>query len=302
MLNEPVNGSVYIIDAPFYGESGVLGTYVVKGETPLVVDPGPTVSIPYVVRGLEALGVDSRSLKHVALTHIHLDHACGSWKLLGRYPYANLYVHPRGSGHMIDPSRLEKAARSLFGGAVNSYGEIRGVPSGRVVESRDGEVLDLGGTAVNVLWTPGHSTHHQSFFVSEDEVIVVGDAGGFYTSETGVIAPTTPPPFNPASAVDSLDKLIALRPRYICYGHFGFSEGAVEKLKAHKRQIILWSRIVSEGLEEGLGLREIYEKIRTEDPMAEKDGEFSEDMKERSSFINLQGFVKYHEWIRERGK
>ena len=302
MLTEPVNGNVYIIDAPFHGESGVLGTYVVKGETPLVVDPGPTVSIPYVVRGLEALGVDSWSLKRVALTHIHLDHACGSWKLLERYPYASLYVHPRGSGHMIDPSRLEEAARSLFGGAVNSYGEIRGVPSGKVVESWDGEVLDLGGATVNVLWTPGHSAHHQSFFVPEDEVIIVGDAGGFYTSDTGVIMPTTPPPFNLASAVDSLDKLIALGPRYICYGHFGFSEGAIEKLEAHKRQIILWSRIVGEGLEEGLGLREIYETIRTEDPMAEKDGEFSEDMKERSSFINLQGFVKYNEWIKEREK
>jgi len=302
MLTEPVNGNVYIIDAPFHGESGVLGTYVVKGETPLVVDPGPTVSIPHVVRGLEALGVDSGSLQHFALTHIHLDHACGSWKLLERYPYANLYVHPRGSGHMIDPSKLEEAARSLFGRAVNSYGEIRGVPSGKVVESRDDEVLDLGRATVNVLWTPGHSTHHQSFFVPEDEVIIIGDAGGFYMSDTGVIMPTTPPPFNPASAVDSLDKLIALGPRYICYGHFGFSEGAVEKLEAHKCQIILWSRIVGEGLEEGLGLREIYEMIRAEDPITEKEGEFSEDIEERSSFINLQGFVKYHEWIKQRGK
>jgi len=25
-------------------------------------------------------------------------------------------------------------------------------------------------------------------------------------------------------------------------------------------------------------------------------------MNERSSFINLLGFVKYHEWIKERGK
>ena len=102
--------------------------------------------------------------------------------------------------------------------------------------------------------------------------------------------------------MDSLDRLIALGSRYICYGHFGFSDGAVEKLEAHKRQIILWSRIVDEGLEEGLGLREIYETIRAEDPMTEKDGEFSDDTKERSSFINLLGFVKFHEGNKERGK
>lgn len=302
MLTEHVNGSVYMINAQFHGESGVLGTYVVNSETTLIVDPGPTVSIPYVFKGLEALGVDSVSLKQVALTHIHLDHACGSWRLLEKYPFANLYVHPRGSRHMINPSKLEEAARSLFGNAVNSYGEIRGVPSGKVVETRDGEVFDLGGGTVNVKWTSGHSTHHQSFFVPDDEVIIVGDAGGFYMSDTGVIMPTTPPPFNPASAVDSLDRLIALKPKYICYGHFGFSEGAVEKLKAHKRQIILWSRIVNEGLEEGSSLREIYEMIRAKDPMAEKDWKFSEDMKEQFSFINLLGFIKYHEWIKERGK
>ena len=301
MRAELVSGSVYVIDAPFRGKAGVLGTYVVKGDVSMVVDPGTSVSTPYVIEGLGRLGLEPGSLKYVAPTHIHLDHAGGSWNLLERYPESRLLVHPRGSRHMIDPGRLEAAARSLFGDAVDGYGEISGVPSERVSESSDGEELDLGGIDVRVIWTPGHSTHHQSYFIPEDGVLIVGDAGGFYDPITGVIMPTTPPPFNPPSAVESLEKLIALGPRYICYGHFGYADGAVEKLEAHRTQILLWWRIVEEGMEEGLNLPDIYERIRAEDQMAMRAGGFSEEKRERSPSINLLGFVKYYEWMKERG-
>jgi glyoxylase-like metal-dependent hydrolase (beta-lactamase superfamily II) len=201
---------------------------------------------------------------------------------------------------MIDPRNLETAARGLFGDVVDAYGEIRGVSPERVVESKDGEELDLGGVTVQVLWTPGHSSHHQSYFVPEDEVLIVGDAGGFYDRHTGVIMPTTPPPFNPPKAVESLDRLIALEPRRICYGHFGFACDAVEKLEVHRRQVLLWSRLIEEGTEEGLSLRDIYARIRAEDPMAMRAGEFTENRRERSYLISLIGFVKYFEWIKEK--
>ncbi len=301
MRTEQVNGSVYIIDAPFLGKAGVVGTYVVKGDASMVVDPGTSASMSYVIEGLGRLGLGQGSLKYIAPTHIHLDHAGGSWKLLERYPESRLLVHPRGSRHMIDPGRLEAAARGLFGDAVDGYGEIRGVPYERVYESSDGEEFDLGGVVVRVFWTPGHSTHHQSYFVPEDGVLIVGDAGGFYDPGTGVIMPTTPPPFNPPKAVESLEKLIALRPRHICYGHFGYANDAVEKLEAHRRQILLWWRIVEEGIEEGSNMTDIYERIREEDPMAMQAGGFLEEMRERSPSINLLGFVKYYEWMKEIG-
>ena len=151
MIAKPVSRHVRCIDAPFLGAKGVLGTYVVKGYLSMVIDPGPTASTPYVIRGLEELGVATGSLKYIAVTHIHLDHAGGSWKLLDMYPKARLLVHPRGSRHMVDPTKLEAAARSLFGDRVTSYGEVRGIPVEKIVESRDGEELDLGGVMVRVI-------------------------------------------------------------------------------------------------------------------------------------------------------
>jgi len=297
MSTRVVSRHVRLIDAPYRGESGVLGTYLVKGKHSMVIDPGPTVSIPYIIKELDKNGIPPDLLRCVAPTHIHLDHAGGSWKLLERHPEAKLLVHPRGARHMIDPSRLEAGARKLFGDRVSSYGEIKGVPAERVVESQDGREIDLGGVTVRVTWTPGHASHHQCYHVPEDGVVILGDAGGFYSLEAGIIMPTTPPPFNPLQAIESLDALIALEPEIACYGHFGCSGNAVERLEAHRRQIRLWSRIVERGLEKGMNPREIYAQIRTEDSMASRV-EYSPEMTERSPLINVLGFLKYHEWAR----
>ena len=301
MGTRAVSKHVHLIDAPYHGKSGVLGTYLVKGERSMVVDPGPTVSIPYVIQELEEKDVPSDLPGLVAPTHIHLDHAGGSWKLMERYPMTNLLVHPRGASHMVNPNKLEAGARQLFGDAVSDYGEIRGAPAERVIESQDDQEFDLGGVTVKVIWTPGHASHHQCYFVPEDRVMILGDAGGFFSPETGIIMPTTPPPFNPLQAISSLDALIALEPEIACYGHFGYAGNAVDKLEAHKRQILLWSRIVENGSEEGRNPREIYEQIRSEDPMASRI-EYSPEMSERSSMISIMGFLKYHEWVRSKEK
>lgn len=294
-----VSERVRLIDAPYRGETGILATYIVAGEQAMVIDPGPTVTIPYIIRELEKSRVSSDRLRLVAPTHIHLDHAGGSWKLLERYPRAALLVHPRGARHMIDPRKLEARARQLFGDKVNGYGEIKGVPGERLVESQDGQEINLGGVNVEVLWTPGHASHHQCYFVPEDRVVILGDAGGLFSPETGVTMPTTPPPFNPPQAVDSLESLIALEPEIVCYGHFGCAGNAVEMLGAHTRQIRLWSRIVERGVEEGMGPLEIYERIRSDDPMA-SGVENSPEMMERSPLISVMGFLKYHDWLRSR--
>jgi hypothetical protein len=73
----------------------------------------------------------------------------------------------------------------------------------------------------------------------------------------------------------------------------------VEKLEAHRRQIRLWSRIAGKGCEEGMNPREIYEKIRSEDPMATLI-EYSPEMRERSPVISVLGFLRYYEWARSK--
>lgn len=267
----------------------------------MVIDPGPTASIPDVLRALQEMGVGRDDLTLVGATHIHLDHSGGSWRLLELYPNSQLHVHPRGVPHMIDPSKLEAAARQFFGDGVDEYGEIRGVDEGRIRPSIDGEELELGGTLVKVIWTPGHASHHQCYYVPEDGVLILGDAGGIYSARSGAILPTTPPPFNPEKAVESLDRLIALEPEIVCYGHFGYADRGVERLRSHRSQIILWSRIAERSVDEGLSIDEARALVMEEDPMIRGFGEISK-RRENSITMNLLGFIEYFKWLKGIGQ
>jgi len=293
MSFESISEHIVLIDAPFQGKSGVLGTYLIQGERSVIVDPGPTASIPYIEKSLHTLGVSGENLLFIAPTHIHLDHSGGSWRLMQTYQKTRLLVHPRGSSHMKDPRKLEAGARSLFGDAVSDYGEIRGVPAQMVNESKDDEEIDLGGVTMKVIWTPGHSSHHQCLYAPEDRTLILGDAGGHYDPMLDAVMPTTPPPFNPEKAMDSLDRLISLRTEKACYGHFGVTNNAVQRLEAHKNQIHLWSRIVSEGLEDQLTPEEILTRITANDPDTAR---MRNDHVERSPMISIMGFIRYHEW------
>ena len=294
MSFEPLSPHTILIDAPFHGVKGILGTYLVKSDKTALIDPGSTAVIPEIINALEALNVDQ--LDYIVPTHIHLDHAGGTWKLMEAYPRATLIVHPRGRQHMIDPSNLEKAARALFGDHVNSYGEIRGTPPTRTHGSTNKQEINLGEVTMKILWTPGHSSHHQCIYVPEDQELIAGDAAGFYLK--GIIMPTTPPPFNPPKAIDSLNKLIELSPKTICYGHFGCSSDAVQKLIAHREQLKTWLNVVEKNWDKVKDLNAIYESIREADPYAMRSGGFSPGGGERSPSLNLQGFVKYVEWMK----
>ena len=82
----------------------------------ILIDTGTTYSIPFVKQALQLQSLKPEQIKAVCLTHIHLDHAGGAGELMRVLPNAKLYVHPRGSRHMIDPSKL-------ITGTIGVYGE-----------------------------------------------------------------------------------------------------------------------------------------------------------------------------------
>ena len=80
--------------------------YLIESDEPCLVESGPGADGPVVLAALDALGVGSRDLAHIVVTHIHMDHAGGAGVLLRRFPIATLWVHERGRQHVLDPTRL----------------------------------------------------------------------------------------------------------------------------------------------------------------------------------------------------
>ncbi|MBX6377670.1 MAG: MBL fold metallo-hydrolase, partial [Clostridia bacterium] len=163
---EPVEERTYVVDLRDRGRPRYTGAYILTGPEPTVVETGGSISAPYLLAGLEALGVEPAQVRHVFVTHIHLDHAGGAGNLLRLMPEAKLYVHPRGARHLIDPSRLVAGAQVAWNGrAEELFGPVVPAPAERVVALRDGEVVALGGgrrlTAVD---TPGHAPHHHAYY------------------------------------------------------------------------------------------------------------------------------------------
>jgi len=296
MSVEAITDTISMIDSPYHGRSGLLGTYLIRGEKSAIIDPGPVPLVPGVIEALKETGVTH--LDYVLLTHIHLDHAAGSWKMLEAYPDATIHCHPRGAGHVIDPTRLLAAAGGIYGDALKEFGEVRGVPAERVAESTDGETLDLGGILLETIWTPGHSSHSQSYFESSSGVVFVGDAAGHYPGNKGILVPGSPPPHNPAQAADSLLKLMSYEPKTIAYSHFGFYGEAMTLLERFLDQTRLWDRVAQDGVEAGLSLNDIFDLLVEEDPEARELAGIDEEGK-TAVYFSLKSFVGYAKWLRK---
>ena len=259
-----VRPGLYAIDAEPLGLKYFLSPYVLLGREVAVIDPGPACSIPNLIRALEALDVKPSSLRYVLATHVHIDHAGGAALLLDWAEGAELLVHERGVRHMVHPQRLWESTKAVLGELALAYGEIRPVEEERVVGLRDGDEVKIGDLTLDVLETPGHASHHLSFFEPKGRILFTGDSAGVYVKPLGVVVPTTPPPFRLDLALASLDKQVELRPEVICYAHFGHTEEAIKMLEGHKEQLRLWAEVVGEHLNEPLDA--ILELLMSRDP------------------------------------
>ncbi|HEX9189579.1 MAG TPA: MBL fold metallo-hydrolase, partial [Vicinamibacteria bacterium] len=158
----------------------------------------------------------------------HLDHAGGAGEMMRRLPGARLVVHPKGTRHMVDPSKLYAGASAVFGEEATrrSYGVLVPVDPSRVVEAPDGFVLELGGRPLEFLDTPGHARHHFCVWDEVSRSMFTGDTFGLsyreLASERGafVLPTTTPVQFEPEALLASIDRLVAKGPKAMLLTHY----------------------------------------------------------------------------------
>ncbi len=223
-----------LIDLMHTGLPRVIGCYQLDD---VLVDPGPGSCLPTLLEGLG--GQVPRAL---LLTHIHLDHAGASGALVQRWPDLEVYVHERGAQHLVDPSRLLKSARRLYGEDMDAlWGEMLPVPEANLRILSGGErVL---GEAVEVAYTPGHASHHVSFL--HKGTAYVGDVGGVRIPPSSMVQPPTPPPDIDVEAWHrSIELVSAWQPRRLAMTHFGLTEDVDGQFSELARRLDDWVRIV----------------------------------------------------------
>lgn len=217
------------IDLHFQGHPGLIASYLVFGpEGHALVESGPGSTLPALVDGLARHGLGPADVDTVFLTHIHLDHAgaAGWWARQG----ARVCVHERGAPHLIDPAKLIKSARRIYGALMDTlWAEILPAPEDRVLAAVDGDLIAAAGLEFRAIDTPGHAGHHHAWRLGD--VAFVGDAMGIRGGAIGWLdLPAPPPEFDRELWQASLGKLRAEGLAAIYRTHFGRRTDVAEEL------------------------------------------------------------------------
>jgi glyoxylase-like metal-dependent hydrolase (beta-lactamase superfamily II) len=184
------------------------------------------------------------------LTHIHLDHAGATGTLVRENPRMRVYVHEKGVPHLIDPDKLLASATRLWGDAMDRlWGEVAPVPAAAIVALGGGERIGAGGRDLDVAYTPGHASHHVSYFIRDAGIALVGDTAGICVVPDGYVLPPTPPPDIDLEAWrESLTRIAHWGPDTLFLTHFGASGPVAPHLSALADHLELAGQLVKESL------------------------------------------------------
>ncbi len=234
-----------LLDLRHLGRERLIGSYLLEGSEPALVDCGPASCLGALREGLAAHGQEIGGLRHLILTHIHLDHAGAAGSLVAENPGLLVHVSEIGAPHLVDPSRLERSARRLYGESFDRlWGPLEAVPEEnvRIVGER---VLDLEAFA-----TPGHASHHVSY-LAPDGSCLTGDAAGVRIPPCRYVAPVAPPPDIDVEAWErTIDAIEERAPTRLLLAHFGVVDDPAYHLAELRQALRTWAERAREGSEE----------------------------------------------------
>lgn len=270
------------LDLGFQGRDRVIGAYLLDTEDgPALFDCGPASSIPRLKDELALRGLALRDIRHLLLSHIHLDHAGAAGSLVREHPALQVHVSEIGAPHLADPSRLEASARRLYGDSFDAlWGELAPVP--------EANLHVVGATVIGLecFPAPGHARHHVCY-LGADGTLYAGDAAGVrIPPHTAVIPPTPPPRFELEAWLATLDEIAAHDPERLALIHFGLADDPRSHLDELRRRLAEWVDVV----ERGAGEEAFAEHVRRD--LGEAAGDYEHAMPFWQSYAGLKRYVE----------
>ncbi len=234
------------IDLLHAGVERSVGVYLVDTAEGLALfDCGPASCLDTLEAGLAERGASLGDVRHLLLSHIHLDHAGAAGSLVRSNPDLTVWVSEVGAPHLVDPSRLERSARRLYGDSFDPlWGELAPVPEENV-RIAGKRVLGL-----DCFPTTGHASHHVSY-LHEDGTLYAGDAAGVRIQPGRTVLPPTPPPDVDLDAWGAtIAELERRSPERLALIHFGLAEDVGPHLAELRERLGAWAARVEQGQSE----------------------------------------------------
>jgi glyoxylase-like metal-dependent hydrolase (beta-lactamase superfamily II) len=277
------------LDLQHQGASRVIGAYLLDTpDGPALFDCGPASCAPRLKEALRERGIDLRDLRHLLLSHIHLDHAGAAGVLVREHPGLRVHVSEIGAPHLADPSRLEASARRLYGDAFDTlWGELAPVPEQNI------QVVGETVLGLECFPTAGHASHHVCY-LDDTGTLYAGDAAGVRIQPDRAVLPPTPPPeFDLDAWAATLDEIERRNPERLALIHFGVADDPPPHLAELRSRLHDWVRRIEEGVTE----EEFSESVRTDVRDTGSDVEVIE--RAMPFWQSYAGLVRYRE--KQRG-
>ncbi len=274
----------------------VIASFLLETQAgPVLFETGPESRFSVLLDSLNVLGYAASDIRHVFVTHIHLDHAGAAWRMAERG--STIYVHPKGAPHLVDPSKLWASATRIYGDQMEAlWGQMGSVPESRIEILQDGATVQVGEVAITALETPGHAYHHHAFLIGD--ALIGGDVTGVKIGRGPVLPPCPPPEIHIETWRQSIAKIRALNLRKLYLTHFGPTDDVGPHLEALEAKLLEWADWIKVRLKQGQSREQMVAEFESYVAATLRTAGLSEEEVQEYEFadpawMSVDGLVRY---------
>lgn len=197
--------------------------FLILGENKTaLIDCGMAYCASNLIKNIQQVLQDERKLDYILLSHSHYDHIGAVPYLRKVWPDVKVLAAEYAQNVLTKESAL-KTVRQLGNQASALYGENQLLDYDdnlMKVDKKisDGDVVDLGGTTITVMETPGHTKCSLAFLVN-NEVIFASETSGVM-NKSGKLSPSFIISYK--DTIESIKKCQKVNAKYIVAPHLGF--------------------------------------------------------------------------------
>lgn len=294
---------IQTLDLQFLGKSDTIASFLIEtSEGLILVESGPYSTYESLKNTLAEKGHAIDAVKHVFLTHIHLDHAGAAWALAQEG--ATIYVHPFGQKHLHNPEKLWNSAKMIYQDKMEYlWGDMQGIAEERLRTVSHGEKIKIGEVEIISWHTPGHAVHHVAWQIGD--ALFCGDVAGVRIGNGIVVPPCPPPDIQIEHWQESLSLIRSMNVKTLYLTHYGAFTDVEKHLDELERRLLeraTWMKPYFDAQKSAAEVTPLFQEYVREELAV--NGITNEDQLQQyenanPSWMSVAGLLRY--WSKKQG-
>lgn len=287
---------IKLLDLNFQGNDHTVAAFLLESsDGPVLVETGPHSTLTQLEACIKGVGYRPEDIRHVLVTHIHLDHAGAAWVFAGQG--ATIYVHPLGAPHMQQPEKLYNSAKLIYKDQMQTlWGDLQPIAEERLRTVAHQEKIQIGNLEFTAWHTPGHAVHHIAWQNGSD--LFTGDVAGIRINGGMVTAPCPPPDIHIPHWKESIKLIRGLSVERLWLTHFGPIDDIQPHLDELEFRLDKWAQWMWKPFSQGTSIEDItplFQEFAALELIEAGTGEFDMARYESANpaWMSVAGLMRY---------